>query len=75
MINSSLKELAAMLASKQISSVELTQEFLNRIDQHNPQINAYITLDHEKALAQAAAADQRIASGKAESLTGIPLAQ
>src|SRR3546814_12948267 len=75
MINSSLKELAAMLASKQISSVEMTQEFLNRIDQFNPEINAYITLDHEKALTQAAAADQRIASGKAESLTGITLAQ
>ena len=75
MINSSLKQLAAMLASKQISSVEMTQEFLHRIDRFNPEINAYITLDHEKALAQASAADQRIASGKAEPLTGIPFAQ
>ena len=65
MINSSLKALGAMLASKQISSVEMTKEFLKRIDQHNPDINAYITLDHERSLAQAAAADARIAAGQA----------
>lgn len=75
MINSSLKELAAMLASKQISSVEMTGEFLKRIDQHNPDINAYITVDHEKSLAQARAADARIAAGDATPLTGIPIAQ
>lgn len=75
MINSSLKALGAMLASKQISSVELTQEFLQRITRHNPDINAYITLDPEKSLAQAAAADQRIAKGMIEPLTGIPVAQ
>ncbi|HQN64760.1 MAG TPA: Asp-tRNA(Asn)/Glu-tRNA(Gln) amidotransferase subunit GatA [Methylophilus sp.] len=74
-INSSLKELGQMLASKQISSVELTQEYLNRIDTLNPEINAYITLDIEKTLAQAKAADVRIAQGRAEALTGIPIAQ
>lgn len=75
MINSSLKQLAAMLTSKQISSVEMTHEFLKRIDQHNPEINAYIALDQEKTLAQAAAADLRIAQGNAAPLTGIPIAQ
>jgi aspartyl-tRNA(Asn)/glutamyl-tRNA(Gln) amidotransferase subunit A len=75
MINSSLKQLAAMLTSKQISSVEMTREFLKRIDQHNPEINAYISLDQEKTLAQAAAADLRIAQGNAAPLTGIPIAQ
>ena len=64
-----------MLASKQISSVEMTQEFLKRIDQHNPEINAYITLDREMTLAQARAADERIAEGNAGPLTGIPIAQ
>ena len=53
MINSSLKQLAAMLQAKEISSVEMTREFLKRIAQHNPDINAYITLDQEKTLAQA----------------------
>ncbi|MCB5185979.1 Asp-tRNA(Asn)/Glu-tRNA(Gln) amidotransferase subunit GatA [Methylobacillus gramineus] len=75
MINKSLKQLAAMLASKDISSVELTQEYLNRIDRYNPEINAYIALDQEKTLAQATAADQMLAQGKASALTGIPIAQ
>ncbi len=75
MINNSLKQFSQMLAKKEISSVELTQAFLSRIDALNPNINAYITLDKDKTLAQAKAADARIAAGKAEPLTGIPLAQ
>ena len=74
-INASLAQLSQMLASKQVSSVELTQTFLGRIQQHNPAINAYIALDTEKTLAQAQAADARIAAGNAETLTGIPFAQ
>lgn len=74
-INASLAQLGQMLASKQVSSVELTQAFLTRIQQHNPTINAYIALDNEKTLAQAQAADARIAAGDAEALTGIPFAQ
>ena len=64
-----------MLASKQISSEEMTKTFLARIQQYNPSINAYIALDEEKTLAQAKAADARIAAGTAEPLTGIPFAQ
>ena len=75
MINSGLKQLGAMLQAKQISSVEMTQEFLNRIRKFNPEINAYITLDEAKTLAQAKVADVRIAAGMAETLTGIPIAQ
>jgi aspartyl-tRNA(Asn)/glutamyl-tRNA(Gln) amidotransferase subunit A len=75
MINQSLKMLSQMLAKKEISSVEMTQTFLNRIQQFNPTINAFITLDVTKTLAQAKAADARIASGIAEPLTGIPFAQ
>ncbi|MDR2219015.1 MAG: Asp-tRNA(Asn)/Glu-tRNA(Gln) amidotransferase subunit GatA [Methylobacillus sp.] len=75
MINKSLKELGALLAAKQISSVELTREFLARIHRLNPSINAFITLDEEKSLAQARAADERIAKGEAGPFTGIPLAQ
>ncbi|MDP3744244.1 MAG: Asp-tRNA(Asn)/Glu-tRNA(Gln) amidotransferase subunit GatA [Methylotenera sp.] len=73
--NSSLFQLSQMLASKSISSVELTQTFLNRIDTLNPNINAYIALDQDKTLAQAKMADVRIAAGNAEPLTGIPIAQ
>jgi len=75
MINNSLKELATMLAGKKISSLELTREFLARIGRFNPKINAYVTLDEEKTLAQAHAADARIAKGEAGPLTGIPIAQ
>jgi aspartyl-tRNA(Asn)/glutamyl-tRNA(Gln) amidotransferase subunit A len=75
MINSSLKTLSQMLAKKEVSSVELTQTFLNRIHTYNPEINAYIALDQDKTLAQAKAADLRIAAGNAAPLTGIPIAQ
>ncbi|OGS91451.1 MAG: aspartyl/glutamyl-tRNA amidotransferase subunit A [Gallionellales bacterium GWA2_60_18] len=75
MINASIKQLSAALAAKHISSVELTQLYLDRIARLNPALNAFITLDAEKSLAQARAADARIAAGKAEALTGIPFAQ
>jgi len=75
MINSSLQTLSQMLADKQISSVELTQTFLDRIDALNPEINAYVALDKERSIAQAKAADARIAAGQAAPLTGIPIAQ
>lgn len=75
MINKSLKELAGLLAGKKISSLELTREFLARIGRFNPKVNAYVTLDEERTLAQARAADERIAKGEAGPLTGIPIAQ
>ncbi len=74
MINSSLRELARALADKRISSVELARLFLGRAQRHNPQLNAFITLDPEETLAQARAADQHIARGDAQPLTGIPIA-
>lgn len=75
MINHSIKQLGQLLRSKQISSVELTQLFLDRIQKHNPSMNAYITLDTDKTLAQAKQADAMLASGSAGDLTGIPIAQ
>lgn len=75
MINSSLKQYSELLQTKKISSVELTQMFLTRIEQFNPSINAFITVNAEKSLTQAKAADALIASGKASTLTGIPFAQ
>ncbi len=75
MINASLKELSAALADKRISSTELTQLYLDRIARLNPDLNAYITVDAEKSLAAAKAADARRAAGNAHALTGVPLAQ
>ncbi len=74
MLNASLKELAAALAQKKISSVELTKLFLNRIEKLNPALNAFITVDAQKSLAQAHTADERIAKGGAQPLAGIPVA-
>ena len=74
MHNKTLTELAAGLRSKEFSSVELTQAYLNRIRQHQ-NLNAFITTSEDSALQQAQAADQKIASGDAPVLTGIPIAQ
>jgi len=67
--------MGAALRAKQISSVELTQSYLDRINALNPQLNAYITVNPEVSLAQAREADARLASGTADALTGIPFAQ
>ncbi|MES2354685.1 MAG: Asp-tRNA(Asn)/Glu-tRNA(Gln) amidotransferase subunit GatA [Pseudomonadota bacterium] len=75
MLNRSLKELSSLLAAKKISSVELTQYFLDRIKRFNPSLNAFVTIDEEKSLAQARTADARIAAGNATPVTGIPIAQ
>ena len=63
------------LASGQFSSVELTQHYLDRIARLDGQINSFITVTADQALAQAQAADQTRAAGTAGPLTGIPLAQ
>ncbi len=73
-LNAPLKELATALAQKKISSVELTRLFLNRIEKLNPALNAFITVDAHKSLAQARTADERIARGGAQPLAGIPVA-
>ncbi|MFT3760342.1 Asp-tRNA(Asn)/Glu-tRNA(Gln) amidotransferase subunit GatA [Thauera sp.] len=74
MIHASLPELRRALDARQISSVELATLFLDRIDALDPQLNAFVTVDCEGALAAARAADERIAAGQAAPLTGIPLA-
>ena len=74
MLNSSLKQLSAQLAQKKISSVELAQLHLDRIARLDPGLNAFVTVDPGKTLAQSQAADARIAAGKAQPLTGIPVA-
>src|SRR5216117_2267454 len=74
MLNASLKELSAALARKKISISELTKLFLDRTSRLNGALNAFITVEAEKSLAQARAADERIAKGATQPLTGIPVA-
>ena len=70
-----LKALSDMLTSGEISSQELTQHFLDRIQQHDQELNSFITVTEELALEQAKAADASRAAGNATALTGIPIAQ
>ena len=57
-----------------MSSVELTGALLDRIEAANPRLNAFLALNRERSLAQAAAADAARAAGDATPLTGIPVA-
>ena len=75
LINSSLRDLSRALAAKKLSAVELATLFLDRIEKLNPALNAFITTDREKTLAQAQSADATLKIGTgATALTGIPLA-
>jgi len=74
MHRNTVAELSRELAARRVSSVELTQAYLDRIERLNGTLNAFITLDPDKSLAQARAADERIARGAAAPLTGIPIA-
>jgi len=67
-----LAQLSALLHSKQISSTELAQHFLQRIAASD--LNAFLHVDPALTLQQAAAADARLANGDATALTGIPIA-
>lgn len=71
----SISELSQLLQSKEISSVELTTHFLDRIGTIDPALNSFITVTPEIALKQADNADKKIASGEAHALTGVPIAQ
>ncbi len=71
---SALTELAARLETGEASSVELCQDYLARIAAHNPSLNAFVTVDADKTLAEARAADALRATGQAGPLTGVPIA-
>ncbi|MEP6773879.1 MAG: amidase, partial [Polaromonas sp.] len=64
--------LAAKLAAREVSSVEVTQHFLSRIQQEK--LGAFLATDADVSLAQAKAADVRLAAGERTPLLGVPLA-
>ena len=67
-------ELVRGLAAKRYSSVELTRAYLDRVAAAQPELNAFITVTGEAALAAAARADEARAAGRGGPLTGVPLA-
>lgn len=73
MTHYTLADYQQQLASKQISSVELTQFFLQQIEKHK-QLNSFITVCEHEALQAAKQADELRAKGEAGPLTGIPFA-
>ena len=70
---STIHEYAELLKQKKLSSVELTKQYLARIEKADAQIGSYITVCPDDALAAAGKADERIARGEATLLTGIPV--
>jgi aspartyl-tRNA(Asn)/glutamyl-tRNA(Gln) amidotransferase subunit A len=70
----SLTELAAGLRARRFSSVEVVRAYLERIDQHQGTLNAFISVTREQALKDAQAADRALAAGEGAALTGVPIA-
>ncbi len=70
----SISQAHQLLKNKEVSSVELTQAYLEKIESLEPSIKAFVTITPEVALKQAARADEMIARGDIKPLTGIPVA-
>jgi len=67
-------ELSRALQAREVSSVELTQALLERVTRHQGDLNAFISITAEAALAEAARADAQLRSRDAGPLTGVPMA-
>ena len=74
MIDLTLTEALEKLNTREISAVELTRAYLDRIEKYDADLNCYITTTPERALADAAASDARRAAGNALPLDGAPIA-
>ena len=74
MINLTLTDSLQKLNNREISAVELTRAYLDRIEKYGADLNCYITTTPERAMADAAASDARRAAGETLALDGIPIA-
>ena len=72
--NLTIEKAHELLSNGKISSVELTSHYLKEIDSKNKELNAFLSVHAEKALAFAKEADVKIKNDQASYLTGIPLA-
>ncbi|MBF0359109.1 MAG: Asp-tRNA(Asn)/Glu-tRNA(Gln) amidotransferase subunit GatA [Magnetococcales bacterium] len=69
----SISQLAESLKKRQISSEDLVNSFLERIERINPEVNAYITIDRAGAIKAAQDADNRLDAKQGGPLTGVPI--
>lgn len=74
MIDLTLTDALQKLNNREISAVELTRAYLDRIEKYGADLNCYITTTPERAMADAAASDARRAAGETLALDGIPIA-
>ena len=75
MHNKTVSELKKAIEKKEVSSLELTNHFLTRIKNMDPELNSFITLTEEHAIDKAKMIDKEISKGVLRPLSGIPLAQ
>jgi aspartyl-tRNA(Asn)/glutamyl-tRNA(Gln) amidotransferase subunit A len=73
MHNKTVSELKKAIEKKEVSSLELTSHFLDRIKNKDPELNSFITLTEEHAIDKAKMIDKRISKGILRPLSGIPL--
>jgi aspartyl-tRNA(Asn)/glutamyl-tRNA(Gln) amidotransferase subunit A len=74
MTNLTLKQALVKLQKKELSSVELTKSYLERIKKLEPKINAFITITENEALKSAKSADEKRGAGADLPLLGVPIA-
>jgi len=74
MHNKTIAEISRDLAAGEYSSTEITTDLLKRVKDLDKDLNSFITVTEEQALAQAKAADERRAAGNATAWTGVPMA-
>ena len=70
----SITELSALLKKKELSSLEMTKYFLNRINSYDSKLNSFISVNDDRAIEQAKLADNLLSKNENSLLTGIPIA-
>ena len=75
MHNKTVSELIKDIKNKKVSSLELTNHFIERIKHIDSQLNSFVSLTEEYAIKQSRKIDSEISKGKFRPLSGIPLAQ
>lgn len=73
-LSMNIAEIGELLERRELTSIELTRFFLERIDRHDRSVCAFIKVTEDKALAMAEEADERRRQGEHGPLLGIPLA-